>query len=138
MQLAWRASLPLLPRARAEMEIPDELKQQLFGSEGSGSQLQRVRRPPRVVALTDDATQSALQDLPGELDMLESGEGGGGKQSTGMAKDWLLDQLRQAQVDQNRQQGAGLEGEQRMEAQLQKWLKKERVNLRTHVPESRE
>lgn len=120
------------------MEIPEELRQQLFASEGSASQLSRVRRPPRVVALTDDLTQSALQDLPGELDIMESGDGGEGQQSSGMAKDWLLDQLRQAQVDQNRQQGAGLNEEERMEARLRKWLRTERVNLWTHVPEIRE
>lgn len=120
------------------MEIPDELRRQLFASDGSASQLSRVRRPPRVVTLTDDLTQSALQDLPGELDIMESGEGGEGQQSSGMAKDWLLDQLRQAQVDQNRQQGAGLDEEERMEARLRKWLRAERVNLWTHVPETRE
>lgn len=120
------------------MEIPEELRQQLFASEGSASQLPRVRRPPRVVALTEDLTQSTLEDAPGELDLVDGGEEGEGQQSTGMAKDWLLEQLRQAQMDQNRQQEPGEEDERRVEAQLRKWLKTERVNLWTHVPETRE
>ena len=119
------------------MEIPEELRQQLFGTEGSASQLPRVRRPTRVVALTDDLTQSALQDLPGELELLERGGAGEGQPSSGMAKEWLLDQLRQAQVDQNRE-GAGQVDEERVGALLRKWLKSERVNLWTHVPENRE
>ena len=129
----------LLSRTPAEMDIPEELRQQLFGSEGSASQLHRVRRPPRVVALTDDTTQDTPQEPPDELDVVEGGEGEEeGKQiTTGMAKDWLMEQLRQAQVEQNRQQGAGLIEEQWMEARLQKWLRRERVTLRTHVPESR-
>lgn len=122
---------------RTEMEITEELRQQLFGTEGSTSQLPRVRRPTRVVALTDDLTQSALQDLPGELELLEGGGAGEGQPSSGMAKEWLLDQLRQAQVDQNRE-GAGQVDEERVGALLRKWLKTERVNLWTHVPENRE